>query len=235
VTLHDKLAKVIDYDTYLLEADTKYGLVKAWISPDAGHNCLQWEISKRQNQFYRDGKLTNDNFTGWTARFTADRVDRIDGQYVVTQATFNKEVTNGDIVLSSETSHYRLTHIDFRPDYAALGAFAIQLPEGTVVIDEDAGGIRYEWVGGQLQPVVDDIAVDVIDSAVDGLREKRKTAPEEQVAESERDSTGKRAARTAGEQVSDHPRRLLGSAVVVLVVVVTTCLVYRHRRKVRRK
>jgi len=148
--LHNNVTKIIGHDTYLIKADTKYGIVKAWISPDLDYNCLRWEIIKAQNQFYRDGTTTNDRFTKRTDVFTAEKVEQIDGQYFVTQAKFNQIVKNGNIVLGNHTYYYNLKNIDFNPDYEALGAFEIQLPEGTVIRDDDNPEVRYKWIGGQL-------------------------------------------------------------------------------------
>ena len=154
--LHDRVTRMIGYDTYLIEADTKYGIVKAWISPDLEYSCLKWEIIKGQNQFYRDGTTTNDRFTKWTAVFDAEKVEQIDGQYVITQARFNHKIDNDDIVLGNHTYHYNLKDIDLNPDYEALGAFEIQLPEGTVVTHEEVPGIEFRWANGKIVPDVDD-------------------------------------------------------------------------------
>jgi len=108
VKLSNKVTKIIGYGAYLIEANTKYGTVKAWISPDLDYNCVKWEIIKNQNQFYRNGKLTNDEFTKWTAAYDAEKVEQIDGQYFITQAKFNHRVDNGDIILSNHTYHYNL-------------------------------------------------------------------------------------------------------------------------------
>ena len=181
LTLHDKVTKIIGHDTYLIEADTKYGVVKAWISPDLDYNCLKWEIIKDQNQFYRDGTTTNDRFTGWTAVYDAEKVEQIDGQYFITKAKFNKIVKNGDIVLADYTYHYNLKNIDLNPDYEAMGAFKIQLPEGTVVTDKDNPGVRYQWIGGKLvtgrmQTLAQGMAEDVVPAA----KSERSWAGEDQ-------------------------------------------------------
>jgi hypothetical protein len=146
----DKPTKLIGYDAYLVEADTKYGIVRAWIAPDAGYNCLRWEIIKKQDQFYRDGSVTRDEFTRRTDVFDAEKVEQVEGQYVVTQARLNNKVEDGPAVLGQAAYHYRLKNIDLSPDYEALEAFEIQLPEGVVVRDIDRPGILYQWVGGQL-------------------------------------------------------------------------------------
>jgi hypothetical protein len=148
--LHDEATKMMGYDTYLVEANTLYGTVKAWIAPDLDYNCLRWQLVKGPQQFHRDGSFVNDGFTKLTAVLEAKRVERIDGHYIVTQGQFDYRVENGDTLLSHSTYRYSLTNVDLTPDYEALGAFAIQLPEGTVVVDEDKPGIRYRWTGGQL-------------------------------------------------------------------------------------
>jgi len=158
VSMREDAMKILDYDAYLLEAKTQYGVVRAWISPDAGNNCLKWEILKTQTQFYRDGAITDDQFTHLAAVYDVERIERIDGRYVTTQAKCSYIVKEGDKELSNSTQRYKLTNIDFDPDYEATGAFKIQLPEGTIVGDGDFpdAGVRYRWTGERLEPVVDD-------------------------------------------------------------------------------
>ncbi|MHC5075520.1 MAG: hypothetical protein ACYTFM_03725, partial [Planctomycetota bacterium] len=97
--LQNKVTKIIGYYTNLVDANTKYGIVKAWISPDVDYNCLKWEIIKEQNQFYRDGTTTDDKFTKWIASYYAEKVEQIDGQYIVTQARFNFTLKDGDKII----------------------------------------------------------------------------------------------------------------------------------------
>ena len=150
VKLIPTITKVLTYDCYLIEAHTKYGIIKAWISPELDYNCLKWEITKNQNQFYRDGTTTNDEFTKWTANFEAEKVEQIEGNYIVTQAKFNHIVKNDNKILGDHTYHYNLKNVDMNPDYAALKAFEIQLPEGTIVMDEDMPGVQFRWTNGKL-------------------------------------------------------------------------------------
>jgi hypothetical protein len=160
VTLHDTATKILDYDAYLLEANTRYGIVKAWISPDAGNNCLKWEIVKNQSQFYRDGAIVADfQFTHWVAAYDGERVEQIDGRYITTQAKFKYIATDGDTELSNSTLHYKLKNIEFDPDYEAIGAFKIQLPEGTVVTHEEVPGIEFRWTNGKFVPNIDDYLI----------------------------------------------------------------------------
>lgn len=154
--VHNKVVKHIGYDTVLIEAHTEYGVVKVCISPELNYSCLKWEIIKGPNQFYRDGEFTNDGFTRLTAAYDAERIEQLDGQYVITQAKFNYKVANRDTVLSNYTHHYKLRNIDLDPDYEAMGAFRIDLPEGTEVTHEDIPGRKFCWAKGEFSPNMND-------------------------------------------------------------------------------
>jgi hypothetical protein len=91
--------------------------------------------------------------TDWVPTYEAERLEEIEGRTITTQAKFNLIVKKGDRELSNSTQHYKLTNVDFDPDYEALGAFKIQLPEGTIVGDGDSPGVEYRWAGGQLVPL----------------------------------------------------------------------------------
>ncbi|MBN2180762.1 MAG: M20/M25/M40 family metallo-hydrolase [Sedimentisphaerales bacterium] len=178
--LYDEIAKMLGYDTYLIEAETKYGIVKAWISPDAGYNCLRWEIVKKQNQFYRDGTTTNDRFTKRTDAFIAEKVEQIYGKYVVTQAKFDNKVENGDTILGDYTYHYNLKKIDLNPDFEALSAFEIKLPEGTIVRDENNPEVRYKWTSGRLvKELAEKPPQSTAEIEVPAAKPKRPQAPED--------------------------------------------------------
>ena len=248
VTLHDTATKILDYDAYLLEANTPYGIVRAWISPDAGNNCLKWEIVKAQNQFYLEGETTDGQFTHWVAAYDAERVEQIDGRYITTQAKLKHIVTDGDTEISNYTNHYKLTNIDFDPDYEAMGAFEIQLPEGTVVYYDDFPGVIYQWIGGRLQPLIDDMVIEAIDTNVDKLVENRNAVSKEEVEKSEGNGAVKRAASVDSEQLSDRKttkiedeqkndsrtngKKLMGGVVIVVVILGVAFFVYSFRRKV---
>jgi hypothetical protein len=242
--LQNAATRILGHDAFLVEGDTQYGAVRAWISPDLDYSCLKWEITKRQDQFYRDGATTSDVFTKWTAVFDAEHVEQIDGQYVITRATFTHEVDNGDRVLAHHLYHYNLKNVTLHPDYEALGAFKIQLPEGTVVRDEDIPGVQYQWVGGRLQALIDDSVINAIDSVVDD-RLKTQT---QHIHTSDGDDGVRQPAALAGDKSSgretsdiDNGRTTgiktftkigVASVLVLCVALVMALFIYNYRRKV---
>jgi hypothetical protein len=69
----------------------------------------------------------------------------------------------------------RRSDVQLAPDFAALGAFAVNLPDGTPIQDEDYPGVRYETRGGRIVPMVDTEAVLKIDQAL--AKERSGPAP----------------------------------------------------------
>ena len=201
--LADKAERIIGHDAYLIEADTPYGVVRAWVAPDLNGNCLKWEIVKNPNQFHRDGQFVSGEFTEWIAVFDAERVEQIDGKYVVTQAKFYRHAKDGDKVITNATFHYTLKNIDFEPDFQALGAFKIHLPEKTVVRDVDFPRVKYQWIGGKLQPLIDEIIVEALDNAVAGIRENGNAVPARQVGTPEGDGAVTQVERIDGKQLAN--------------------------------
>jgi hypothetical protein len=152
--VHGEVARMLGHDAYLVEADTQYGRVRAWISPDLGYNCLKWQLNKGENQFYRDGVAVDEGATS-DAVYEATKVEQVGGFYVVTGARFGYKVTDARSkkLISHSSYDYKARHISFNPDCESVGAFRIQLPEDTIVRDQDLPGITYRWTGGQLHPM----------------------------------------------------------------------------------
>jgi hypothetical protein len=56
------------------------------------------------------------------------------------------------------------------PDFDALGAFKINLPNGTRVFVEESPGVRYVWQDGEIVPDVDTPTFEEIDKTVEELK-----------------------------------------------------------------
>lgn len=235
-TVHSEAAKILGHDAYLVEADTQYGHVRAWISPDLGYSCLKWELSKAENQFYRGGVADRTGATS-DAAYEATKVDQIGGLYVVTEARFDYEVTDARLkeVISHSSDDYKVTNITFNPDYESAGAFKIQLPEDTIVYDRDFPAITYRWRNGRLQTMIDDATVAEIDSAVEGLAKDRDATllAEDATVESSAQVDGNAPGSRNGGAKGGKERRLssvntinivCGSAIALLVLVAAAIL-----------
>jgi len=153
--VENKATEVMGYDAWLVEADTPYGTVRAWISPRLDYNCLKWEIAKRPGQYHRDGQFVDEGWSG-TATFDVEKADQVEGRYIVTQARLNYRVEASGVVVSDDTYRLSLKNVDLSPDYEALGAFTINLPEGTEATHEEIPGRVFHWTKGKFVPDPDD-------------------------------------------------------------------------------
>jgi len=149
---------------YLLTATIMYGKVTAWIAPEKGYNALRWKIEKKSGEFFRGPEPARDEFKMWVAVFEADEVKKIDDEYMITKGRFTQSTTLKDGKKEIVRYIYNLTDVDLNPDFEDIGAFQINLPEGTSVYQYDAPGIVYIWKQGRLVHQIDDSVVGNIDN-----------------------------------------------------------------------
>lgn len=168
--LHQGQEEIKGYNCYVVAAQTPHGLVTAWIAPEVGFNAVKWSIVKSSANFFNDQKLQEIDCQAWDASFLVDDIQTLDDRHVITSGTLTQKTihSNG---FSTISSHYLLTNADISPDFNKIGAFQLKLPEGTVVYDHDIPGIRFEYVKGDLVPIVDQYAIDVIEGTASELRE----------------------------------------------------------------
>jgi hypothetical protein len=71
---------------------------------------------------------------------------------------------NGSEAKEIATCH--LSIFDAHPDFASLGAFRPDVPDGTVVRCFEMPQLFYEWRSGKLVPAVDEAAINTIDKTI---------------------------------------------------------------------
>ncbi len=154
---------------YVLKGATRYGEVTAWISPDKGYNALKWTISKTEGDYFNDEALSKGQ--NWSAVFEADGVQKVGDVFVISDGRLATIDQTGN---TYKVYHkYKRTEIDLNPDYEALGAFQINLPEGTIVINRDIPGISFIWSNGELVPYIDKPVMKQIDEEVGELLKEK--------------------------------------------------------------
>ena len=158
--------------TYVLEAQTPYGHHTLWLDPDHGFYPKRIVIEKQPGDLMDDKPLamTADQSRAYHDPFYPDAplkqfritvapitVEAVDGLYFPTSATIEivRTYTDGREVTARIT--YECNHIDLKPDFEAIGAFRLDVPDGIPVFFMDDpradAGIRYEWRDGAPRPV----------------------------------------------------------------------------------
>lgn len=150
---------VKDIPCYIFGAITDYGVLNIWISPDCQFNILKWRLINNRSNLSHDGKPLSS--FGWfrneTREYIYDEIEKIDGYAIVTNGELR---TQEDIVVNNESVNrilvYRTqrSNIKINPDFEAMGAFKIDLPEGTILLAKGGEYEEYQFVNGEIVPYV---------------------------------------------------------------------------------
>lgn len=159
--------------TYVVEADTKYGRVSAWIAPDKGYSALKWSIEKTPDDLFDTLPVGQQRVEKWSAVCEVTELQEINGVFVATDSKFALAIqANGKPTWS--TYRYKMSDIQIDPDFDALGAFKFNLPDGLRVNYIDFPGISYIWQGGELVPNMDMVIMAQIEQEADKLFKELK-------------------------------------------------------------
>ena len=103
-------------------------------------------------------------------------LERIGDVFVPVAAHFTHTIRkrNGQIINSH--FEYESSEIELNPDFNTLGAFKINLPDGTPVTIKGIP-IRYVWQNGKAVADVDEEFLDVLDDEIEQLESKIETQP----------------------------------------------------------
>jgi hypothetical protein len=137
---------------YVLEGTTRYGKVTAWIAPEKGYAALKWTIEKAGDDLINDKPMSQTQLTSWSTVFNCTELEQIGDSLLPKQATFDFATTSKDG--SHDLIHvvYTVSNIQLSPDFNTLGAFRIDLPDGTRVNVKEYPGVRYVWQNGKIVP-----------------------------------------------------------------------------------
>lgn len=161
---------------YVIKAKVPQGSVTAWIAPDKGFNLLKYIIHKGSEDLFKEKPMDETGMEEWTVTVDSIEFEKIGEIFVpVSGRLTNKILFKGG---DTKTTSVRVkrSNIQIRPDFKAMGAFKINLPDGTPVIIEEVPGIIYKWQDGKLIPGIDEYAMEQIDRISDELRAEGNVA-----------------------------------------------------------
>ena len=136
-----------------------------------------------------------------------------------------------DGLVKTSRINVKRTEVLLNPDFEALGAFKINLPDGTIVRDERFPGVAYEVKGHEIQAYVDPTRVAVLDKTAkdirSGLPESQPAAPS--ATQHSESGTAGRAARTGPAMAPTVGNRTWIWGLVLLVTAVGLILIRRQK------
>jgi len=169
VFLRDSLEAIGGTLCHVLEATTKYGKVTVWITPEKGYNALKWVINKSRDHFFNKTTLSEMKLDSWTAVFDSVELQKVDDVFVPKGGVFTLTIKNTDGNTSVTRYEYKIINIQLNPDFDALGAFNIDIPNGLPVFHREFPRIKYFWQNGRLVTKVDEKLIADLDSEIEQL------------------------------------------------------------------
>jgi len=154
---------------YVLEGTTQYGKVTAWIAPDKGYSPAKWVIQEN----YSGGSDDKITIISRTAEFEVFEFEKHGTNFIPKRAKFtlDEQLSNGIIEIWQDS--YEVSEIQLNPDFPALGAFKVNLPEGTRLFSIESPGVKLVWKNSKVVPDVNQTDFDEIDKTIDRLKQQQ--------------------------------------------------------------
>lgn len=185
--LREEMEIIDGHRTYVLESESDYGKKVVWIDPEYGHCARRIVMQKTEGHLYGRkplgtppkplhprmiSKEPHVALTGMEIEVRTTRIEQVDGVYVPVEAriTESKSYANGQS--TRKTALHRRSNIDIDPDFEKIGAFVIDVPNGTPIrfLDERGGsGVEFEWRDGNVFTRVDETFLACLEESLEGI------------------------------------------------------------------
>lgn len=153
-----------EMECMVLEGQTQYGLAKVWISPEKGYSAIKWSLHKTKQSLFNDKPIEGED---WIAIYEVNEIESFDNCYVASSGRFTLKMKLNSKEESIDESIFTISNIEINPDFKAMGAFQLDVPDGTRVFLSDSPGIRYEWSNGKIITAVDEKFLNKLNNEID--------------------------------------------------------------------
>jgi len=232
--LRDEMEPVDGHKCYVLESKNEYGEKTLWLDPEDGFNPRRIVLRTRAENIYGLtplGAPPEPLDSRWLVReprsqivenvLTVDSVEieEVDGVPVIVGAQIVRERFFENGLSTTMRSIVKRTHIDLNPDFEAVGAFKMEVPDGTPVFypsEPSSSAIRLEWRDGKVVPTVDTAAIDAIEREIPNLAPESTPSPRGEDQQM-KDRTLSDPATAVGDQEQASRMGYLAVAICVLI------------------
>ncbi|UCG50103.1 MAG: hypothetical protein JSU94_10005 [Phycisphaerales bacterium] len=171
-----------EHPCYRIAAETRHGDYDLLIDPAQGYNIMRAHIVA-SGEDLAWGRPVSEVSRG-RGRKTLSRIEmqvadvevgRFGDRYFPVAGRLTTKLTFSDGSVEESMQVVRRGKIQFDPDFGAMGAFVMDLPEGTEIRHEDVPGIRHRWLGGKVVPDVDELVMKELErTVVNGVSDGNK-------------------------------------------------------------
>lgn len=168
VVLSDKNEMIEGISCLVLKADTSCGNYTLWLDPQEKYCLRKAHIIMDSNDRVW-GKLLKESsiplqcygpdnrryFQSMEVILSVVKTETVDGKTIPVEGLYAEHWTFNDGSRMDNQYQIRRCNIAFNPDFSALGAFVMNMPEGTVFQEALGSGNykKYTWSQGKLIPV----------------------------------------------------------------------------------
>lgn len=155
---------VIDGITSIvLEAETPQGKFIAWLDPTQGYSFLKYTFEITPKDLWYGKPLEESNLQEILITVDNIKVQKIGNIYIPVKGTYQQRTLYKDGKEKITRLDVLRKQIDFNPDFEKMGAFKLNIPDGSILFDRKVSQIPYEWINGRLVPYIDDVVLEDLD------------------------------------------------------------------------
>jgi len=168
--------------TYVLESQGKNGKIKLWLDPNSGFHPRRIEVKKSGKDLLNGLPVSstrswanivpNKQLERYSVVIDSFKIEDINDVFVMTGANTIETKTYTDGYKVRVSYDFIRSKINLNPDFDALRAFEIKVPDGTRVYVTEYPGIRYVCQNGQIVPNVDKPSFEEIDKMIKELKKE---------------------------------------------------------------
>ncbi len=157
----------------VITAKTPYGDYTLWIDPNRGYCITQAEITVASEDLAWGQPLAQQRF-GLESQIRMSRIEmkiedveieKVGDWWFPMKGTCSTRVFYSDGTMELMRTQVQRSNVEWNPDFEAMGAFVMDLPDGTPVEYAEYPGIAYEWEKGKVVTAVNQSLIDALDAA----------------------------------------------------------------------
>lgn len=180
--LSKKKKEINGHLCYLIEVRSSYGDYELWVDPESGYNVRQASITLDEDDLIwgepmserKVGYRTKIGYKKITMEIDEVKIKKIGDHYFPVSGTLRRCTTSDEGTVGASKTEVKRSNIQFNPDFESIGAFKLDLPNGTPIRHKEFPGIRFVWQDGKIVPAVDQGTLDVLDEEIAKVKSEIK-------------------------------------------------------------
>lgn len=151
---------------YVVEGNTSNGHFTVWIDANNGFRYRKAIVLNKYDPPLDMG--SGQAIVSRTSEISGVKIDSIEGVPVITKSSKVVHNLYSDGRVEDDVLEAKRLNVKWNPNFEAVGAFEMDIPDGTRVahMDFQGKGVKFQWLNGEVVTMLEDDALEAIDEAV---------------------------------------------------------------------